>query len=245
MYIIRKRGLMEKIIIYETLRKFAYSNDHLIEEEIKGIVIEFYGLGGMTMHQNDLGDGLEYAKDGIIYLIPYYNPWSWMNKQAIDFTDELVEVLCNHYNIKNPKIISTGKSMGGLSSLVYTRYSKVTPIACVANCPVCDLPYHYTEREDLPRTLYSAFGSYDMSLEDALKLYSPYHLVDEMPNIEYTIFHCENDKAVNIDKHSIKFIEKMKINHNIKLIKVPLRGHCDLSPMFLLEYKNTILNYLK
>ena len=49
---------MDKIITYENLRKFAYSNDHLIKGDIKGIVIEFYGLGGMTMHQNDLGDGI-------------------------------------------------------------------------------------------------------------------------------------------------------------------------------------------
>ena len=59
---------MEKIITYETLRNFAYSNDLLIKSDIKGIVIEFYGLGGMMMYNNDLPDGIEYAEKGIVIL---------------------------------------------------------------------------------------------------------------------------------------------------------------------------------
>ena len=83
-----------------------------------------------------------------------------------------------------------------------------------------------------------------MSLIDALKLHSPFHLVNEMPKIKYVIFHCENDKAVNIEKHSIQFVKKMKESHYIDLIKVPFRGHCDLSPEALVEYKNIIFNML-
>lgn len=232
---------MERIITYETLRNFAYSNDLLIKTDIKGIVIEFYGLGGMTMYNNDLPDGIEYAEKGIVYIIPYYNPWSWMNEAAVKLTDEIIEVIVNKYNLKNVKIVSTGKSMGGLSSLVYSRYAKITPIACVANCPVCDLPYHFTERTDLPRTLYSAFFNYNMSLQEALKLNSPVHLVDEMPNIKYIIFHTEEDKAVNIDKHSKLFVSLMEKEHDIKLITIPNRGHCDLSVYKLVEFRETIL----
>ena len=74
----------------------------------------------------------------------------------------------------------------GKQYYVYTRYAAVTPVACVANCPVCDLPYHYTERPDLPRTLYSAFGDSDSeTLGDAMKKASPYHLAlkREMPKM--------------------------------------------------------------
>ena len=90
---------MEKIITYETLRNFAYSNDHLIKGKIKGVVLDFYGLNGLKIHNTDPGDALEYAEKGIIYVIPYYNPWSWMNRQAVAYTDEIVAVLCEKYGL--------------------------------------------------------------------------------------------------------------------------------------------------
>ena len=233
---------MDKLITYETLRNFAYSNDHLIKGNIKGIVLNFYGLGGMTIHNTDPGDALDFAEKGIIYLIPYYNPWSWMNRQAVKYTDEIIAVILDNYNLDSSiKIVSTGGSMGGLSALVYCAYANITPCACIANCPVCDLPFHFTERPDLPRTLYSAFGEYEEDLQSALESCSPLHLVDKMPNISYNIFHCDGDKAVNIEKHSIRFVEAMKGKHQISLYTIPLRGHCDLSPIARVDYINAIL----
>ena len=159
------------------------------------------------------------------------------------YVDEIVEVICKQYNLpESVKIVSTGGSMGGLSALVYCAYAKITPCACVTNCPVCDLVYHYTERTDLPRTLYSAFWDYEGTMESALKSCSPLHLVDKMPDIPYTIFHCENDHAVNLENHSKKFIDAMSLTHKIELKRVPSRGHCDLSPEASVEYMNTIIN---
>lgn len=237
---------MEKIITYETLRNFAYSNDHLIKGKIKGIVLKFYGLGITKMHDTDPGDALDFAEKGIIYVIPYYNPWSWMNKQAVAYTDEIISVLCKKYNLGSTvKVVSTGDSMGGLSALVYCVYAKITPCACVVNCPVCDLPYHFTERLDLPRTLYSAFGEYDGDMQSALRSCSPLHLVKKMPNIPYTIFHCTGDNAVNLEKHSIRFVKAMEDSHQISLNIVPLRGHCDLSAKAIVAYMNSILKALE
>lgn len=234
---------MEKIINYENLRNFAYSNDKIIKGKINGIVLNFYGLGGMTIHNADPGDAFEYAEKGIIYVIPYYNPWCWMNKQTVEYVDEIVEVICQKYKLdESVKIVSTGGSMGGLSALVYCAYAKITPCACVTNCPVCDLVYHYSERPDLPRTLYSAFGEYEGMMEDALKSCSPIHLVDKMPNIPYTIFHCEEDKLVNLEKHSRRFLAEMQKEHNIILKTVPFRGHCDLSAAVRAEYVDTVIN---
>ncbi len=232
---------MEKIMTYETLRNFTYSNDHLIKGEIKGIVLNFYGLNGVAMFSDDFGDAIEYAEKGIIYLIPYYNPWSWMNRSSVSYTDEIISVLCDKYSLKNNvKIVSAGSSMGGLSALVYCAYAKITPCACVANCPVCDLPYHFTERNDLPRTLYSAFGEYDGDIQSAMESASPIHLVDKMPDINYTIFHCGNDKAVNITKHSERFVNAMKDSRKIDFIVVPFRSHGDLSAEARVHYKNVI-----
>ena len=129
----------------------------------------------------------------------------------------------------------------GLSALVYCAYAKITPCACVANCPVCDLPYHFTERPDLPRTLYSAFGEYDGDMQSALRSCSPLHLVNMMPDINYTIFHCTGDKAVNLEQHSERFLKEMKIHHKIAFHIVPLRGHCDLSADAKVDYMRAVL----
>lgn len=232
---------MEKIITYETLRDFAYSNDRLIKGEIKGIALNFYGLGATHMYDADPAEALVFAEKGVIYLIPYYNPWSWMNKQAVAYTDELISVLCEKYSLNSTvKIVSTGGSMGGLSALVYCVYAKITPCACVANCPVCDLPFHFNERPDLPHTLYSAFGEYDGDMQSALRSCSPMHLVEKMPRIPYDIFHCTEDMAVNFEQHSVRFVKAMEDTHQITLNTVPFRGHCDLSPEAHKAYMDAI-----
>lgn len=235
---------MEKIINIQNLRSFAYCNNNICKKPIKGIAVSFFGLGGASMFSEDTEDGIRFAEQGILYVVPYQNPWAWQNKQNIAYTDEIIDVLFKEYDLpEDLPIVSTGGSMGGLSALVYMAYAKRTPIACVANCPVCDLPFHFTERPDLPRTLYSAFFNYNCSLQEALESASPIHLVDKMPKAsKYYIFHCEEDKSVNKQKHSDRFVEKMKAEHNISYYAVPERGHCDLTEEMRELYNNCVIN---
>ena len=60
---------MKKIMTYETLRNFTYSNDNLIEGRIKGVVLNFMGLNFNWMIENS-AEGSEYAERGILYVIP-------------------------------------------------------------------------------------------------------------------------------------------------------------------------------
>ena len=228
---------MEKIITIENFRSFAYCNHEICVKPIKGIVVYFYGLGGQFLFEEDTDEGRMYAERGILYLIPYQNPWAWMNRQTVALADELLDVLFHSYDLPaDIPIVSTGKSMGGLSALVYTCYAKRTPVACITNCPVCDLPYHFTERPDLPRTLYSAFGTYEGTMEEALRSASPLHLTDVLPPVKYVVFHCEEDQAVNKQIHSDRFVEKMRENHHITYYPVPGRGHCDLTEQMRERY---------
>ena len=233
-------------INYENLRKFCYSNDHLIKGEIKAIAIDFYGLGGQAMHHTDPHLGEKYARNGIILIFPYANPWGWMNKDEVNLTDEILDVLFDKYNLSNDiPIVSTGGSMGGLACIVYTKYAKRTPIGCVANCPVCDLPYHFTERVDLPRTLYSAFYSYEGDLDTALKSASPLHLIDTLPQkTEYIIFHCDKDRAVNINMHSEKFVDALAKTRDVKFYIAKGRDHCDLGERLSEKYREEILGFI-
>lgn len=223
---------MDKIIKYENIRSFAYVNDQICKTPIKGIVVSFFGLGGADMFGDDTDDGKFYAEKGILYVLPYSNPWSWMNDQTVSYTDEILNVLFEKYNLdKNIPIVSTGGSMGGQSAIVYTAKAARTPVACVANCPVCDVVYHFTERVDLPRTIYSSLYNYAGTLEEGLKSISPLHLVDKMPKVKYHIFHCDKDMAVNIDVHSGKFVKELeKRGFDFTYDVIHDKGHCDLTP---------------
>ena len=233
---------MEKLITFENLRNFAYCNHRICKKPIKGIILSFFGLGGALMYQEDPEEGIRFAKQGILYMVPYQNPWAWMNRQTVALVDELLDVLFDACQLpENLPVISTGGSMGGQSALVYTAYAKRTPAACVTNCPVCDLPFHFTERPDLPRTLYSAFGTYEGTMEEALRSASPLHLIPRMPlSTEYCIFHCEQDLAVNKQKHSDRFVEAMSAAHSVTYHAVPDRGHCDLDEISRQLYYDTI-----
>jgi dipeptidyl aminopeptidase/acylaminoacyl peptidase len=183
------------------------------------------------MFDEDTNEGVYYGEEGVLYVHPYNNPWSWMNAQAVAYTDEIIDAIFDHFKLpEDTPIVSMGQSMGGLASLVYTRYAKRTPIACISNCPVCDLVYHFTERPDLPRTIYSAFWNEEGELNDILKKYSPVHLAPEMHDAKYYIFHCDKDKSVNLGSHSQKFVAAMKeCGKGVELEIIPDRGHCKLT----------------
>ena len=231
---------MTNTITYETLSYYAATNAEIALKPIRGMVLTFHGLGFASMFsEHDEYDKL-LAEQGILRVIPYYNPWCWMNRQTVDFVDEIIDVLAEHFGLEAGfPIISTGGSMGGLCSLTYAAYARRTPAAVISNCPVCDLPYHFTERPDLPRTLYSAFGTYDGTLDEALRSASPLHLAQNgaMPDIPYYLFHCTEDKAVNKERHSDRFVAAMQtIGRDVTYTAVADRGHCDLSPDARKEY---------
>ena len=233
---------MVKMITYENLRNYAYSSDKICSKPIRAIAVSFLGLNGCGIYNEDTSEALFLKDSGIIFVVPYTNPWSWMNKQAVDYTEEVLDVLFEKYSLPDDlPIISMGGSMGGLSSIVYTKYAKRTPSAVIANCPVCDLVYFFNERYDVQKSVYSAFWYEKDNFQDALEAHSPMHLAKELPDIPYHIFHCTDDKSVNIDDHSRKFVGKMRsLGHDITFDTVEGRGHCDLTE----EMKNKYLAYV-
>lgn len=226
-------GYVNTPINSENISSFAYCNGNLITTDIRGIVVDFHGLGenNMTFTPGELAQIC--ASKGIVYLYPYDNPWSWMNDLAVRYTDEIIDAVIDKYDLpEDVPIVAAGGSMGGCSALVYTHYAKRTPVACATNCAVCDLPYHYTERLDLPRTIYSAFMHYSGDFTAAMQTASPYHLAATMPkDTTYYIVACEADSAVNIGMHSDRFVAELKKTHDndkITYIRVPGMGHCML-----------------
>ena len=54
---------MEKLITKDTIRRFAYSNVHLLKEPARGIVVSFFGLGYNRMQDADTEEGIFFAVD--------------------------------------------------------------------------------------------------------------------------------------------------------------------------------------
>jgi len=219
----------KNIITPENVHLFAYTNIDEVKGEIKGIVVDFHGLNFNTYKTEASDLEKEMGSKGILSIMPYYGPWSWMNDQAIKYVDLVVETVCKRDNVDigKVKVVYLGGSMGGLSAMVYTRYARVTPNACFVFCPVCDLKYHAHERPDLPRTVYIAFSNGECDIEENIERHSPFHLAEEMPDIPYVIMHGTADQSVNKQIHSDRLVEKLRsLGRNVEYIEVEGAGHC-------------------
>ena len=222
---------MDRFITYENLEKFAYSNDKLCKS-VKGIVLDFSGCSIYAMYSEHTPRGLFYAEKDVIYVIPYYNPWAWMNEPAVSLIDEIMDVLFAHYGLsEDTPIASTGGSMGGYGAIMYMIKAKRTPVICAANCPVCDVEWQVKNRFNNPRTFYSAFCYEQGSFEEVVKRVSPMNNVDKLPQeAEYHLFSGDNDQAVNYTVNSKRFYKKLQeAGLNATFMLCPGRDHAGVA----------------
>lgn len=212
----------------ENLHFYAWTSKNHIHGEIKAVVVDFPGLGYAELKSMPTTFDLELSANGILVITPFYHPWSWMNKEAQKLTDEIISAVFEVYGLSDDiPLILCGGSMGGLCALIYAIYGQKKPVACAVNCPVCDLPFHATERPDLPRTMYAAFSHYAGGIQEGLLLNSPLHQADKLPYIPYLFIHADKDPAVSNDRHSRPLIEKMSsLEHSPDYIVTRSDWHC-------------------
>lgn len=220
-----------KTVDYTTVKEMAWVGDDIVKQP-KGILLVFHGLGAPPVKIEANDEERRFAEQGYLVVMPYYGPWCWMNRQARQMTDAIIDALFAHYRWPaDAPIISTGGSMGGMSALLYCRYAKRPITACISNCGVTDIKYHFGERSDLPRTFRSAYWGYDQPFEESMTEHNPIDQVEAMPRIPYFIIHLTGDPAVNFDHHGVPFVEKMKrAGHDIRFKIVDAKGHCGPIP---------------
>ena len=126
--------------------------------------------------------------------------------------------------------------MGGLSSLLYTRYAKRPIAACHALFPACDLQFHFSERPDLPPTIHHAFRGYAEDWETLLAEHSPLCQVAHMPDIPYLVIMGDLDALVSKARHSDPLVAAMRERGmNVEYVEVPGMGHGSAMPLAVLE----------
>ena len=230
-------------ITWQTLRQFAFSNAEDVKKPVRGIVVFHHGLGCAAFDANLQGWEEDYARHGLVALHPHASPWGWMNEVSVKLADALVD--CVIAQLKLPAdipVCSAGGSMGGQGALVYARYSKHHVVSVVADCPVCDLAFHETERPDLPRTFAAAFGD-QPDYDAAIRAHSPLALAAEMPDIDYFIFHSTADRAVNKAAHSDRLVDALRAAGRRVTYEISEgTGHCRLRPEVRAKYELAILN---
>ena len=223
----------------DTLNYFARTNEKVLTGPIRGVVLEFPGLGGGScmggvdaVGEYTAAYGLRCGRENILLAYVFTGPWSWMNDSAVKITDAVVEAIWDRYGLsEDVPLISTGGSMGGCGALLYCAYGKRKPAACAANGPACDAMDIYRAHPDFARTLFNAVAHYDMSFEEAMASISPIRQVDRMPAIPYYIVHTDMDDIIPIERHSDELVRLLlERGYEVEYSVVPDRGHCDLPP---------------
>ncbi len=232
-------------IEWGALPQFAESNVAIVKEPIRGIVVNHIWLGYTQFAPNAVRARPDLAEKGIVYVSPYAGPWSWMNRNSVELSDAVVDVVMRHYGLDgtNTMIVSNGTSMGGLGALIWAKSSRHRVGAVVASCPVTDLVLHYSERPDLPRTISWAFADAP-DMDAAIRAHSPQHLVAQMPRIPYFIVHSTADRAVNKSMHSDRFVSAMReLGHQVDYIPSLGTGHAKLTPEATAKLNAALLGF--
>ena len=214
-------------------KEVAWIGDEHVRGEITGVIVTFHGLGFAALKEGLAPEEEPWAAAGALLVFPYYGPWSWMNREARAMVDALIAGVYQEYGLdpRRVPLVLAGGSMGGCSALLYARYSPYPLAACYANCPVCDLTYHFAERPDLPRTMYHAFGHYGDDMQPRLIEHSPLHQAEHMPDIPYLIVHGGADTAVNKAAHSDRLVAALRARGlRVDYQEIPGMGHCGPLP---------------
>lgn len=208
------------------MKETSWRNDEFLRGAIRGVAVTFQGLN--NRYRTDASPlDMALGEAGILTVSPYYGPWSWMNRAARAFVDELLAAVYRYYALADDvSLISCGESMGGCAALLYCRYGARKPAGCAALYPVCDVVGHFGERPDLPPTFRHAFYGYPEPLEDVLAEHSPLHQAEFLPDIPYLLFHGTADDRVNKAVHTDRMAARLReLGRNVTYVEVPGMKH--------------------
>ena len=228
-------------ITWDNLDDYACGNYREVAAPVGGIVIQHPWFRQKERSPSDWNLRKLCTSAHVLYVHTKADPCGWMNDAEIAFADGVLDALIARFALPtNVPVVSCGRSMGGQGALVFARYSRHNVVAVAANCPPCDLVYHYSERPELPAALEYAFGA-GADVKKRLERYSPLHLARTLPDIDYYVAQTDADKAVSKTAHGDRFAQAMKDRPRFTSEVVKGRGHTDLGPVATSNYCAFIL----
>lgn len=235
---------MDRRSIEDRIDIFAYHNLHLIKKPIRGIIYEFHGLGSRPRMTSDPDFAVRCAEKGILYLFPYYNPWSWMNDKTVHELDMISDILFDTQKLdKNTPIVYMGGSMGGHASLIYSYKSKYRPIAVAVNCPACNLPAMVYDRIEVYLSVWDSQFESPMDFDDAIRANDPISLADKLPVVPYLFISGDADTAVKIEENSDLLVPLLRDRGcDVRYLRIPEMKHCALSAEDMKTYQDFAVN---
>lgn len=227
-----------KYINKNTITDYCNTNEEHLVLPVKGIVIEFPGLGGGSC----LGGNMEFesygsewakrfGKKGIVLAYLFPGPWSWGNKAASRMADAVVDAIIDKYGLKEDCPVAVcGGSMGGVGALIFAAESRHRLCCVASSCPCIDIVKNISEVTVFARTYISAAAAYDTEFDDALKNFSPLHRIGDMPKTTYFICSDAEDEIFP-EYECDAYVEKLKtFGHSVEYHKQPGLKHGEFFP---------------
>lgn len=211
------------------LTEFAFVNEDALRGEARGVVVNFRGFTDQDRRTGSGPFARHLGEKGVLYLLPYTNPWAWANDRAFAFADECLDALYEKYGLtKNETpFMAAGGSMGGMTALLYPLFGSYRPRAVAADCPVCDLRRCLAESEAIRCAFYDAYFHLDPETETAR--HDPMTRAGELPEIPYCVVSGGRDTAVREETQILPFLAGLRARKlDVTHLSVPDMLHCDL-----------------
>lgn len=230
---------MLKPIRPDTLADFAFVNEDAFTGPVRGVLLNCHGFTDQDRRERSSAFPRMLGEQGILYILPYYNPWAWVNDQCIAFCDECLDALYAKYSLKKDitPFMVAGGSMGGLTAIMYPVLGSYRARAAAADCPVCDLRTFIGETDFRRCSFYDAYFHKDLDTE--LTRHNPLERLRDFPDIPYMIVRGEADPAIDMATQYEVLLAAMK-DHGIDVtfVSVPDMKHCELEhfPEHLKQY---------
>ena len=222
---------MDKKFLAAHYDRFCCTNVELIPGEIRGIILYFNGLGHIVNPGPDMIDAPAAAARNLLYITPYYNPWSWMNRETVAFVDLLVEIAMEQWKIPTDAPIGLyGGSMGGYSVFHYAAKSRHNVVAGDLNCPACNLEYEvYCNRNSILHTYYESSMAYCDDFDAYVRENSPINMIGILRKMPYRFAVGLKDTALEPSQHSFKMVSlRREAGFEVDVAEYPLAGHCNI-----------------
>lgn len=223
----------KKFINAETFLSYCNTNEEVLTQPVKAVLVEFPGLDGSSciggtrqMQSYNYEPGITFGKDGILMAFMFPGPWSWGNRGAVRMADAVVDAIFEKYNLPADTPVGVcGGSMGSVGAMMFAIGSRYKVSVVAAACPNVNPLDTLCAHPEFPRAYISAVASYDAELEDGLKEIALIHRIPDLPKTTYFICSDAEDEVFP-EEECDKFVAKMKeAGYDVEYHKQPGKKH--------------------